>query len=89
MTKDDVPGAKRGWHAAYTAMRTAHHLPTESDSPEQAQRQQDRITHLLQTDPSGSFVAVDEDNDHVVGISQALVRDDLWVLSLLGVSPRC
>jgi hypothetical protein len=53
MTKDDVSGAERAWHAAYNAMRAAHHLPTEFDSPEQAQRQQDRITHLLQTDPSG------------------------------------
>jgi len=41
------------WHAAYTAMRTAHHLPTESDSPERA--------HASRTDyaspanrPSGS-----------------------------------
>src|SRR5207302_6182063 len=31
---------------------------------------------------------LDEDDGQVVGLSQALVREDLWVLSLLGVSPR-
>jgi ribosomal protein S18 acetylase RimI-like enzyme len=88
MTKDDVAGAEGAWHAAFSTMRAAYHLPVEPRSPETARRTQGRIAHLLGTDPSGSWVAVDDDAA-VVGLSQALIRDELWVLSLLGVDPRC
>jgi GNAT superfamily N-acetyltransferase len=70
-------------------MRAAHHLPGEARTAETTQRMQVRIAHLLSTDPGGSWVAVNAENGEVVGLSQALVRDDPWVLSLLGVSPRC
>jgi GNAT superfamily N-acetyltransferase len=89
MSKEDVPSAEQAWHAAASAMRAAHHLPVEARTLDSAQRLERRIHHLLSTDAAGSWVAVDEDDGQVVGLSQALVREDLWVLSLLGVSPAC
>ncbi len=86
MASEDVPGAEQAWHTASAAMRAAHHLAPEPRTPESAQRLERRIAHLRGTDPGGSWVAVD-DNQQVVGLSQAFVRDDLWVLSLLGVVP--
>jgi GNAT superfamily N-acetyltransferase len=89
MTKEDVPGAEQAWDAAYTSLRAAHHLSVEPRTPESVQRTEARIAHLLGIDPAGSWVAIDGTDEEVVGLSQALVREDVWVLSLLGVSPRC
>ena len=88
MTSGDVAAAERVWYEAFSAMRSVYHLPTEERTPEGARRMEGRIAHLLSTDPGGSWVAVDGDGD-VVGLSQAMRRDDLWILSLLGVSPQC
>jgi GNAT superfamily N-acetyltransferase len=44
------------------------------------------VLHLLDTDAAGSFVAVDE-NGLVVGFAQAALREDLWVMAHLFVSP--
>ena len=88
MIPGDVPAAERVWYEAFSAMRAVYHLPVEDRTPEGASRMEARIAHLLSTDPGGSWVAVDGDGV-VVGLSQALVRDDLWILSLLGVSPGC
>ncbi len=87
MAKEDVPGAQQAWHAAYSAMRAAYHLPIEDRTPASTQLVENRIAHLLSTDPDGSWVAIDQDDGQVIGLSQALVREDLWVLSLLGVAP--
>jgi len=86
MAVEDVPGAEQAWHAAYSTMRAAHHLPAEPRTAESIQRLEQRIAHLRHTDPAGSWVAIDDDQQ-VVGLSQALVRDNVWVLSLLGVLP--
>jgi GNAT superfamily N-acetyltransferase len=48
-------------------------------------RQHDRVRHLQETDPEGCWVA--ELDGEVVGVALALVRDDLWGLSLFGVKP--
>ena len=88
MTADDVPAAEKVWYEAFSAMRTVYNLPVEERTPEGAARMEARIAHLLSSDPGGSWVAVDGEGS-VVGLSQALVRDDLWILSLLGVSPAC
>ena len=86
MGVEDVPGAEQAWNAAYAAMREVQHLPSEPRTAESIQRLEQRIAHLQRTDPAGSWVATD-DGHQVVGLSQAVVRDDLWVLSLLGVVP--
>lgn len=45
-----------------------------------------RVRHLLKHDAPGAWVAVDRAADHrVVGVGLALVRGDLWFLSLLAV----
>ena len=87
MSAADVPAAERVWYDAQSAMRATRHLPAEERTAESARRMENRIAHLLATDPGGSWVGVDEGGS-VVGLSQALVRDELWVLSLLGVSPE-
>ena len=44
-----------------------------------------RLRHSLRSDPGGSFVSV---RDGVVnGVAQAVIRDGVWILSLLTVSP--
>jgi GNAT superfamily N-acetyltransferase len=45
-----------------------------------------RMRHLLATDPGGAWVA--ESGGEVVGCSLALMREGVWGLSLLVVSPR-
>ena len=44
-----------------------------------------RTAHMLRTDPGGAWVA--EDAGEVVGIALAIVREDVWGLSLLAVHP--
>jgi GNAT superfamily N-acetyltransferase len=44
---------------------------------------QERVRHLLSTDPDGCFVAVQDDT--VVGVALGLRRGSLWFLSLLAV----
>jgi GNAT superfamily N-acetyltransferase len=57
------------------------------DTPAQLRtRMGDRIEHLRRTDPAGAWVA--EDDGEIVGVAQALVRDGVWGLSLLSVTPR-
>ena len=87
MRAEDVPGAEEVWSDAFVEMRTRFHLPITERSPETIESTRQRIAHLLSHDPEGAWVAIDR-AERVVGLSQALVRDDLWVLSLLGVSPR-
>ena len=48
-------------------------------------RWEERVGHLLATDPGGCFVA--ERSGRIIGVAQALVRERLWVLSLLAVDP--
>src|SRR5438067_1831371 len=88
MEQRDVPAAEATWAEASNTMRTAYHLPLEPRTPETATRMRKRLLHLMTTDPGGSWVAEDDDG-HVVGLAQGLIRDDLWVLSLFGVMPRC
>ena len=86
MAVEDIPGAEQAWHAAYSTMRATHALPAEPRTAESIRVLAQRMGHLLNTDPRGSWVATTDD-EHVVGLAQALVRDDVWVLSLLGVLP--
>lgn len=53
--------------------------------PAAAERFRERLAHLLRTDPDGAFVA--ERGGQMVGAAQAMVREDLWCLSLLAVGP--
>jgi ribosomal protein S18 acetylase RimI-like enzyme len=48
-------------------------------------RWQRRLAHSIETDPGGCFVA--ERDGRVVGVTQAIVRERLWCLSMLAVDP--
>jgi len=53
---------------------------------ERSRRARGRIAHLLETDPGGAWVARRGDG-RVIGAALALLRDDVWGLSLLVVEP--
>ncbi len=54
-------------------------------TPELEHGLQQRVAHVLDTDPAGCFVAARD--RRIVGVAQAFRREDLWVLSLLAVDP--
>jgi GNAT superfamily N-acetyltransferase len=87
MASDDVAVGEAIWFDAINGMRAARGLPVEIREEESAQRTRARLAHILATDPEGSWVAEDGDGQ-VVGLTQGLLREDVFVLSLLGVSPR-
>ncbi len=53
--------------------------------PERATQWRARVAYLVDTDPDGGFVAVRD--GRVIGMAQAMLRDELWCLSLLTVAP--
>ena len=55
--------------------------PWATDDAETRAWQDQRLRHLLATDPGGSWVA--EDEQGIAGLAQALRREDVWGLSLL------
>ena len=86
MTPSDVASAEAVWSDAFGTMRAAYNLPGGGPTtPEDTARQWRQMTHKLTADPGGSWVALD--GTRVIGLAQAVVRGDVWVLSLLGVDP--
>jgi GNAT superfamily N-acetyltransferase len=81
MTLADVPACCVVFEDALNAMRVAAGFASYYSD-----RLDGGVLHLLGTDAPGSFVAVDE-NDVVVGFAQAALREDLWVMAHLFVSP--
>lgn len=86
MGPSDVAAAERVWHEAWNDLRRRFDLPEVEVTTAVAGRMRARVGHLAETDPAGSYVA--DDDGEVVGVAQALVREELWVLSLFGVSVR-
>lgn len=76
MTRSDLPAAIELWAAAFNA-----ELPDEEARANTAER----LAYSLETDPRGSFAA--ESQGELVGLAQALLREQLWVLSSLAVLP--
>ncbi|MEW6637774.1 MAG: GNAT family N-acetyltransferase [Actinomycetota bacterium] len=54
-----------------------------SRSPEAAERRKARYRHFLRHDPEGAWVAAD--GERLAGLAIALVREELWILSLFAV----
>jgi len=77
LERDDLPAVAAVGAAAFGF---------EVSAPEASERWRGRIGHPFATDPRGGFVA--ERDGHVVGAAQVLIRERLWVLSLLVVDPR-
>jgi GNAT superfamily N-acetyltransferase len=87
MAAEDVHRAAALFVDSIAAVQAAYALPGPTTPEEVAARTarlSARMTHMLATDPGGSWVA-QRDGD-VVGVAQAIVRDGLWVLSVLGVA---
>ena len=83
MTIDDIDPSRVVQAAAFAGPDD----PTDPStfSPEITARQHRRIKHLLAEDAGGCWVA--DGDDGVVGVALALLRDDLWGLSMLAVRP--
>lgn len=84
MEGEDVLPCEALWQHSFAALRLAYALPGSSPTEADRARLRRRIEYLRGTDPDGAWVA--EDDGVVVGLAQATVREDLWVLSLLGVA---
>jgi GNAT superfamily N-acetyltransferase len=86
MRPDDVHEADA---MAWAALR--EHIPADflssGDAEDEIWRERGRarVAHLLSTDPGGAWVA--ELGDEVVGLALALVREEVWGLSLFAVRP--
>ena len=65
--------------------RTVFEAPGTTVTPDEDRRQQLRHLHLMQTDPDGAWVAVED--GRVLGGAVALIRDGIWGLSFLAVQP--
>lgn len=78
MTEADLPGASAASAAAFgldlSEGGNGHSWPR-------------RIAQPFETDPDGCFVAERRDDGEIVGLSQAMLRDRLWILSMLTVAP--
>jgi GNAT superfamily N-acetyltransferase len=85
MNPSDVVASELVWDVAYRTMRERFGPPIAPRSDEMALMIQRRMHHLLGTDADGCVVATVD--DRVVGFAQALVREDLWVLSRFAVEP--
>ena len=70
---------------AEAASVAAASFEIDISEPPAAERFRERLAHLLRTDPEGAFVAVR--SGRIVGAAEAMVRERLWCLSLLAVTP--
>jgi GNAT superfamily N-acetyltransferase len=85
MSEADVTECEPLWFEAFDQMRARFGLPRFGRTDDGAERERRRFLHFRTTDAGGSFVA--EEDGAVVGLAQALLREDLWVLSGLAVTP--
>lgn len=91
MRPEDVPVVERvsaeGFHEL--DMRV---LPREGPDPEMRSRHRAeawvrRTLHLLEHDPGGCWVAVDEGSGEIVGFATSFVRELMWILASYAVRP--
>jgi predicted N-acetyltransferase YhbS len=64
---------------------TAEAFSTDISTDVARRAWEQRLLHSLRTDPDGSFVS--ERDGMVTGAAQAVIREQLWILSLMAVSP--
>jgi GNAT superfamily N-acetyltransferase len=70
---------------AAVATLAAAALEFDASEPARSKRWHARLAYSLSTDPAGAFVA--EREGSMVGVTQVVVRERLWCLSLLAVEP--
>jgi GNAT superfamily N-acetyltransferase len=85
MRAGDEVDAEAAWDHAYRTLLVEQHLPTFDRTPAFIEHTRLRMAYLRDGDPGGSWVA--ETDGSIVGIAQAHVRGDRWVLATLGVVP--
>jgi GNAT superfamily N-acetyltransferase len=85
MRPSDLVEAESAWDHTYRTLLIENHLPTSERTPEFIEQGQRRLAHLQSTDPLGSWVA--ESDGTIIGVAQAHIRGDRWVLAILGVVP--
>ncbi len=86
MAPADVPAASLVSHVSmYEAGQLYGWQMEQTRTPQQVERAEARVAHLLSTDPAGAFVAARDDT--VIGLALASRRGGLWFLSMLMVSP--
>ena len=85
MRAGDEVDAEAAWDHAYRTLLIEQHLPTFDRTPAFIEHTRLRMAYLRDGDPGGSWVA--ETDGSIVGIAQAHVRGDRWVLATLGVVP--
>src|SRR5579863_467809 len=76
MAEADIP---------HVATITAEAFATDISPARMRSIWENRLRHSLRTDPGGSFVS--ERAAQMTGAAQAVIRDGLWILSLMAVSP--
>ena len=76
MTDADIP---------QVATVSAEAFEIDIDTPAARRHWEQRLRHSLLTDPDGSFVS--EHDGVITGAAQAVIRERLWILSLMTVSP--
>jgi predicted N-acetyltransferase YhbS len=67
------------------AIVTAEAFDTDISTDAARRAWEQRLLHSLRSDPDGSFVS--EHDGIVTGAAQAVIREQLWILSLMAVSP--
>jgi len=87
MTAADIPLVDAIAHEAFDDLGVRRGRPDGPRSEADVTRNLARIEHLLATDPGGSWVA-EAAGGEVIGVSLALLREGVWGLSLLAVSPE-
>lgn len=87
MRDGDVIAADEVSYAAFRELWPAEQRPGAEIDPSLEARGRGRIAHLLATDPGGAWVAEDAEGA-VVGAALAIIREDLWGLSMLAVARR-
>jgi ribosomal protein S18 acetylase RimI-like enzyme len=83
MTAGDADGVYRTSSEAIPA-NDEERRQVMNRSAEEVTRRIQRYQHFLNHDPEGAWVAVD--GDRIAGVALALVREDVWVLSLFAVA---
>lgn len=76
MQDGDIPQAAEVSAAAFELDITA---------PSVRRRWEERMRHSLRTDPAGSFVT--QRGPTITGVAQAVIRDGIWILSVMAASP--
>jgi GNAT superfamily N-acetyltransferase len=82
----DVPAASAVARAALDGLIPVELVPTdEAERALNVERTEMRTEHCRTMDPEGCWVA--DDAGEIVGVALAIVREDVWGLSLFGVAP--